>query len=104
MATPRERSNAPNVPVAQREADALYQNGHLVARAVDPQVDEKAKEIRFPEVYQSDELLLPDEFEFQKYVLLVRDVDSATLIDKTSRERGRVLRGVRAEILGYSEQ
>ena len=47
------------VPSKEREADAIYQNGELVARAIGPQVDLEAKEIRFAEVYNSDDLVLP---------------------------------------------
>jgi hypothetical protein len=86
------------------DADAVYQNGRVVARAVDPQVDTEAKEIHFAELRNSDELLLPDECEFQKYTIMVQRIAHATKVDKGALDRGRVLRGVVAEILGYREQ
>lgn len=86
---------------ALREADALYQKDRLVARARDPEVDEEAKEVRFGEIYASDDLWLPDECEFQNYTILVRRVAYATKALHESPERGRILRGVTATILGY---
>jgi hypothetical protein len=87
-----------------REDDAIYQNGRVVARVADPQVDSETKEIRFAELYNSDELLLPDECEFQKYTIMVQRIAHATKVDKGALHKGRVLRDVVAEILGYREQ
>lgn len=89
---------------AEREADALYQSDRVVARVLEPEIDEAGKEVRFGEVYRSEDLLLPDECEFGKYIILVRRVLSATKVDKASAEKGRILRGVVAEIRGYREQ
>ena len=86
-----------------REDDAIYQNGRVVARVADPQVDSEAKEIRFAELYNSDELLLPDECEFQAYTIMVQRIAHATKVDKAAPHKGRVLRDVVAEILGYRE-
>ena len=54
--------------------------------------------------YESDDLLLPDECEYQKWVILVRKIASAVPQDKANPQRGRVLKGVTAEILGWVEQ
>ena len=86
-----------------REDDAIYQNGRVVARVADPQVDSEAKEIRFAELYNSDELLLADECEFQAYTIMVQRIAHATKVDKGALDKGRVLRDVVAEILGYRE-
>ena len=40
----------------------------------DPQVDLEAKQVRFGELFQSDNLLLPEECEFQKYRILVQKI------------------------------
>jgi hypothetical protein len=95
---------AQNASAKDRETDAIYQNGELVARVLDPQVDLQAKEIRFTELYNSDNLLLPDECEFQKYILIVQKIGFATKAEKSALHKGRVLRDVVAEILGYREQ
>ena len=87
-----------------READALYQENRLVARAIDPQVDLEANQVRFGELFQSDSLLLPEECDFQKYRILVQKVADATKLDRNAPDRGRILRGVSADIVGYSEQ
>ena len=50
------------------------------------------------------DLILPEECEFQKYRLIVQRIEYASRIDKNAPEKGRVLRGVVAEILGYREQ
>jgi hypothetical protein len=87
-----------------RERDAIYQNGKLVARVVEPDVDLEAKEIRFDELLDSDHLVLADECEFQKYRIMVQKVAFATKVDHRPGRKGRTLGGCTAEILGYIEQ
>lgn len=89
---------------ANREQDAIYQNGKLVARVVQPDVDLKAKEIRFDEIFDSDYLVLADDCEFQKYRIMVQNVAFATKVDHRPGRTGRTLAGCTAEILGYIEQ
>src|SRR5579859_1919296 len=86
------------------EQDAIYQGNRLVARVLDAEVDLDAKEIRIGEVYNSDELMIPDECEFQRYRILIQRIAYATKVDKAERNKGRILRGVTADILGYREQ
>ncbi len=96
-----EGGDKPQPPrAAQREQDAIYQRDRIVARVVDAEVDEAAKEVRFGEIFNSDDLLLPDECEFQKYKILVQSIAYATKVDKTALHKGRILRGVTASILG----
>jgi hypothetical protein len=87
-----------------RESDGLYQKGRLVARVLAAEIDSEAREIRFEELSNSDELLLPDDCEFQDYRILIQRVDDATKEDRTALHKGRILRGVTAEILGRREQ
>jgi hypothetical protein len=95
-----------SAPSVGREDDALYQGNppQRVARVFEPVVNWEAREIRFREIYQSDYLLLPDECEFQKYRIMIQRVEFATRVEKGAPEKGRVLREVVAEILGYREQ
>ena len=93
-----------SAPALKREADGIYQNEKLVARALGAEVDTKAQKVRFAELYRSDLLLLPDECEYGKYRILVDAVTDATKHDSTSPDRGRILRGVTADILSYTEQ
>ena len=102
--TPRTESQEPAIPLDQRQPDAIYQGGRIVARAVDPEVDLDAREIRFAEVTNSDYLALPEECEFQKYRILVQRIAYASRVEKGGEHKGRVLRGVVAEVLGYWEQ
>lgn len=88
----------------QHETDAIYQEGKRVARAVGAEVVPNAREIHFTEINTSDDLILPEECEFQKYRLMIQRIEYASRIDKNAPEKGRVLRGVVAEILGYREQ
>jgi len=90
--------------IREREANAIYQNGRLVARVLDADVDTEAKGIRFGEVYNSDELILADECEFQKYRILVQRVAYASKVSKEEPHKGRILRGVVADLLGFREQ
>jgi hypothetical protein len=87
-----------------REQDALYQSDKLVARVEGAEVDLDAKEIRIGEVYQSDHLMIPEECEYQKYRILIQRIADATKVDKLSPHKGRILRGVVADIVGYREQ
>ena len=97
-------TTAPGAAPQEREQDAIYQNNRRVARVIDPEVDTEAKEIRFVEVYDSDLLLLPEECEYQKYRLLVRRIEDASKVNKEEPHKGRILRNVAAEIVGYREQ
>ena len=87
-----------------REQDAIYQNGNLVGRVVDPEVDWEAKEVRFGEVYDSDHLLIPEECEFQNYRIIIQRIGYASKVENRSDRTGRVLRGCVADILGRREQ
>jgi hypothetical protein len=99
-ATPSARP----APQTARQDDAIYQNNKLVARVLDPAIDWDSKEIQFGEIYNSDPLLLPEECEFQKYRIMIQRVAFASRVEREAPEKGRILRGVAAEILGYREQ
>lgn len=86
------------------EQDAVYQGGRVVARVLDARVDAEAREIHFGEVYNSDDLLLPDDCEFREYRILIRHIDFAAKEERGVAHKGRVLRSVTAEVLGYREQ
>jgi len=88
----------------ERLPDAIYQRDQVVARVLHPEIDLKAKEIRIGEVYSSDELLIPDECEFQKYRIQIQRVGYSSRIDRAEPHKGRILRNVSADILGYIEQ
>lgn len=53
---------------------------------------------------RSDHLMLLEECEFQKYRIVIQRIAYGSKIDRTAPEKGRVLRGVVAEILGYRAQ
>jgi hypothetical protein len=95
--------SAANSAAVKHEDDAIYQEGRLVAKVVEPEIRNDAREIHFAEINQSDELVLPEECEFQKYRLMIQRIQYASRIDKSAPEKGRVLRGVVAEVLGYRE-
>jgi hypothetical protein len=84
--------------------DTIYQNGQPVAKTLEVEVDLQAREIRFGELYESDRLVLPDECEFQKYNILIQKIAFASRLDTSAPHKGRVLRGVVAEILRYKGQ
>ena len=97
-------ATAPAGRTVKYEEDAIYQDGKVVARVVEPDVRGDAREILFAEINNSDDLILPEECEFQKYRLMIQRIEYASRLDKNVPEKGRVLRGVVAEILGYREQ
>ena len=97
-------SAAETGPPQRRQPDALYQNNRIVARVIDVRVHADTREICFGEVSNSDELLLPEDCEFQNYRILVQHIDFASKEERGAAHKGRVLRGVVAEILGYREQ
>lgn len=91
-------------PPPERMRDALYQGGRVVGRVLEPEIDLQAKQVRFGEIFQSDELLLPEECEFQKYRLMIQTVGWAARIDRADPTKGRVLKEVVADLLGFTEQ
>ena len=99
-----EFPTAPAERAVKYEENAIYQDGKVVARVVEPEVHSNNREIHFTEINSSDLLMLPEECEFQKYRLIVKRIEYASRIDKSAPEKGRVLRGVVAEILGDREQ
>ena len=99
-----ESATGPAGQPAKYEEDAIYQDGNIVARVVGPEVRQNAREIHFTEINDSELLMLPEECDFQKYRLMVKRIEYASRIDKNAPKKGRVLRGVVAEILGYREQ
>jgi len=86
-----------------RQDDAIYQDDERVAKTIEAEVDLEAKEIHFGELYESDPLLRPGEGAYQDYRILIRKIAFAASLDKNSPHKGRVLRGVIAEILGHRE-
>ena len=86
------------------EQDALYQKGKIVARVVGTDVDLGSKEVRFDEIVSSDDLVLADECEFQKYTIFIRKIAFATREDHREGRQGRTLAGCTAEILSHLEQ
>jgi len=87
-----------------RQEDAIYQNGCPVAAVLDPRIDASSREIHFAEVYGSDELLLPEDCEFREYRILIQRIGFASRQEAGATHKGRVLKGVVAEILGYRKQ
>jgi hypothetical protein len=87
-----------------RDPEGLYQNGRLVARVAGAEVDLEAKQVRFAEVFNSDELLLPEECDSQKYRILIQRIADATKVTREEPHKGRILRGVIADLLGHREQ
>jgi hypothetical protein len=96
--------SAPAGRAVNYEEDAIYQDGKVAARVMEPEIRWDRREIHFAEINCSDDLMLPEECEFQKYRLMIQRIEYASRIDKNAPEKGRVLRGVVAEILGYREQ
>lgn len=90
-------------PIAGREPDGLYQKQTLVARVNGAEVDTDTREVRMDEVYQSDNLIIPEECEFQNYRIQIQRIKFASRIDTVAAGKGRVLRGVIADILGSRE-
>ncbi|MGE5327646.1 MAG: hypothetical protein ACM3NO_11450 [Deltaproteobacteria bacterium] len=87
-----------------REPDALYQNGQIVARVGVADVDLATKEIRFDEIRNSEILMIPEECEFRDYRILIQRIGYATKIQRGEEHKGRVLRGVICDLLGYRER
>ncbi|HEV2417929.1 MAG TPA: hypothetical protein VGX94_09000 [Terriglobia bacterium] len=84
---------------AAREDDAIYQKDRLVARVSEPEIDLSAGQIRFAEIYNSDELILADECEFRQHRILVRKIVYATKVERSAAHKGRILQGVTAQII-----
>lgn len=100
---PREPEKPQQGP-GPRDSNALYQGDRIVGRVLNAEIDLEAKELRIGEIYNSDELLIPEESEFRQYRILIQRIAFAAKIDKAETQKGRILRGVTADILGYREQ
>lgn len=105
----RQEPQPQGVPVAEREPDALYQFDRfgrmqrVGARVLEPAVDEAAQEVRFGEIYKTDDPVLADECGFRNYKIRIKRIAYAAKVDKEAPHKGRVLRDVTAKLLGYRE-
>lgn len=91
--------SVPSPQGAAKENDAIYQKGRLVARAAGAEIDAGAGVIRFAELFNSDELLLPDECEFREHRIVVKKIEYSTKVERTAAHKGRILQGVTAQIV-----
>ena len=98
------QESVPQKTTGARDQDAIYQRDKIVARVAELEIDLDAKELRMGEIYNSDEFLIPEEAEFRQFRILVQRIAYATKIDRAEIHKGRILKGVTADILGYREQ
>jgi hypothetical protein len=102
-----ERSKAdvasPPLSLAERENDALYQKNRLVARVSGVRVDEAGQKLYCDEIHNSDLLVLADECEYEHYRIVIRKVEHAAKSDPKVPHKGRVLRGIEADIVGHCQ-
>lgn len=87
-----------------RESDAIYQKGRVVARASGAEIDLSAGVIRFAELFNSDELLLPDDCEFREHRIVVKKIEYSTKVERSAMHKGRILQGVTAKIVPPTHQ
>lgn len=83
-----------------REKDALYQGGRILARVSGAVIDEAKSTVRFDEIYNSNELNLGAEFEFQKWRLRFRSAESVTMVLASAPQKGRIIEKAVCEIAG----
>ena len=86
--------------LATRETDALYQGYKVVARVSGAAVDEAKSEVRFDEIYQSNQLDLGAEFEFQKWRLNFDSAESMTMLTASAPQKGRIIEKAICKIAG----
>jgi predicted transposase YdaD len=94
---------SPSLPPEQREKDTLYQKSRVVARVSGVRVDEAGQKLYCDEIHNSDLLVLADECEYEHYRIVIRKVEHAAKSDPTAPHKGRVLRGIEADIVGYCQ-
>lgn len=87
-----------------RQESVIYQDGRSVGEVFHAQIDVQAREIRFDEIIHSDNLLIPDDCEFRDYRILIQKISFASRQETGAAHKGRVLKGVVAEILGHRQQ
>ena len=75
-----------------------------MARIVEPEIDLESKTISFGEISNSEELMIPEECEFREFRILIQRIAYATKIQRGEEHKGRVLRGVSADLLGHRER
>jgi hypothetical protein len=87
-----------------RQDNALYQRGRRVAEVLDVRIDAQAREIHFGEIYGSDDLLIPEDCEFRAFRILIQKIGYASRQEAGAAHKGRVMKNVVADILGYRQQ
>src|SRR5947207_14272117 len=75
-------SGSAELQTAQRDPDAIYQKGKVVARVAGAELDREAREVRIDEVYQSDTLVIPEECEFQDLRIQIQRIQFASKIER----------------------
>lgn len=83
-----------------REDNAIYQNGELVARIEQPVIDEAKRSIQFAEIFQSHNLNLEAEFEFQKWRLKFKSAQMLVGLNASVPHKGNMILKAVCEIVG----
>lgn len=83
-----------------RESSALYQDLKLAARVSGARVDEATNLVEFEEIYQSSDLDLNREFEFQKWRLRFKGADMIVGLDSSAPQKGQIVSKAVCTIIG----
>jgi hypothetical protein len=86
--------------LAQREPDAVYQDGQLVGRVDGVEVREPDRLVTFRAIYQTGPMAVGRPFVFRDWALQPRAIDRFAPTPGAVPGDGRVLHGVTCEILG----
>ena len=86
--------------IPQREKDSIYQDGKIVAKIIEGKINQQNNAYFFKEIYNSNNLNLEKEFEFQKFKLKHKRHESGTYLDVTQPHKGKIIENVICEIIG----
>jgi len=84
-----------------RDKDGIYQNGKLTARVKDEEYRENNGEVLFEQLEYSNDLDTSKEFEFQKYILKIKHINTSIGVLSSAPQKGRILQKVYCEIIGH---
>lgn len=86
--------------VPTREQDSIYQNDKIVGKIIGEKISVKERILSFEEIFQSNELDTNQEFEFRKWRVKIKHIETMTNMSSSAPQKGRIMEKVDCVITG----
>lgn len=96
----RKTVEKPTSWVPTREQDSIYQNDKIVGKIIGEKINVKEKILSFEEIFQSNELDTNQEFEFRKWRVKIKHIETMANMSSSDPQKGRILEKVVCIITG----